>query len=104
MRVCSSEAAMLGKVWLHFELQQSSASVACYVTDLCGSFDPNLGNGLWSPYGLNDRNSCASNVTSKWAVAAFKASPKKQANKRLMSPISMLKFQMFWELLSPKIT
>ena len=40
----NSESPMLGKVRLRFKLQHFTATVSCFVTDLCGDFDLILGN------------------------------------------------------------
>ena len=41
-----SEAPILGKVRLRFRLQNFTATVTCFVTDLCEDFDLILGNGF----------------------------------------------------------
>lgn len=42
----SSEAAILGEVWLRFRLQHFTASVFCFVTELCSEFSVILGNSF----------------------------------------------------------
>ena len=44
----NSEAPILGKVRLRFKLQNFTAAVSCFVTDLCDEFDLMLGNGFMS--------------------------------------------------------
>ena len=41
-----SESPILGKVRLRFKLQHFTATVSCFVTDLCGDFDLILGNSF----------------------------------------------------------
>ena len=44
----NSEAPILGKVRLRFKLQNFTATVSCFVTDLCEEFDLILGNSFMS--------------------------------------------------------